>query len=104
MTPGSYGGAAHVVEVLSRRAALDVVGVLASGSLSERALAGRLSTYNGSVVSQRVEDMRRLEVVEVIPESGDLRLSARGRRLLGSLDSLEAWAADVAVTQPRRIR
>lgn len=103
MTPGSYPGAARVIEVLSRRAALDVVGVLSSGSVSERALASRLSTYNPSVVLQRVEDLRRLEVLEVIPESGDLRLSARGRRLLGTLESVEAWAGDAA-SQARRLR
>ena len=92
MTAGSYPGAARVLEVLSRRAAIDVVAVLAAGPLSERALATRLASYNSSVVVQRVEDLRRLEVVEVIPESGDRRLSARGRRLLGVLDGLEAWA------------
>lgn len=103
MTTTSYSGAAEVIDVLSRRAALDVVQVLTSGSVSERALVSRLSAYNSSVVSQRVEDLKRLDIVEVIPESGDLRLSARGRRLLGALEAMEAWAAEAA-TQARRAR
>lgn len=94
MTEASTG-AARVIDVLSRRAALDIIGVLAVGALAERALTSRLSTYNSSVVSQRVEDLRRMDVVEVIPENGDLRLSARGRRLLGLLDGLESWAAQL---------
>ncbi|MEP7055536.1 MAG: transcriptional regulator [Actinomycetota bacterium] len=92
---GSLGGAAKIVEVLSRRAAMDIIGVLTSGALGERALTTRLSAYNSSVVTQRVEDLRRIEVVELVPENGDLRLSARGRRLLGVLDGLGAWAADL---------
>lgn len=100
----SFAGAARIVEVLARRAAMDIIGVLTSGAVGERALMTRLSSYNSSVVIQRVEDLRRIEVVEVVPESGDLRLSARGRRLLGVLDGLEAWVADSAAGPPRRLR
>jgi DNA-binding HxlR family transcriptional regulator len=92
---GSLAGAAKVVDVLARRAATDIIEVLTGGPLAERALVSRLSSYSSSVVIQRVEDLRRLEVVEVVPENGDLRLSARGRRLLGVLDSLDVWAADL---------
>ncbi|MEO6714989.1 MAG: hypothetical protein ABIM89_16400 [Mycobacteriales bacterium] len=101
---GSVSGAAKIIDVLSRRAALDVVGVLATAALSERALVSRLSTYNSSVVSQRVEDLRRLDVVEVVPESGELRLSAHGRRLLGVLDGVAAWAGDTPDGAARRLR
>jgi len=104
VTAASYSGAAAVIDVLSRRAALDVVGVLVTGSVSERALASRLSAYNSSVIAQRVEDLKRLDVVEEIPESGDLRLSAQGRRLLGALDALDTWATDIAGGLRRRLR
>jgi DNA-binding HxlR family transcriptional regulator len=83
---------------------MDIVAVLASTTLAERALATRLATYNSSVVAQRVEDLRRLGVVEVIPESGDLRLSANGRRLLGVLDGLESWAGQDTDGVRRRLR
>lgn len=96
MTAGAYPAAARVLEVLSRRAAIEIVEVLASSTLAERALTSRLSSYNSSVVAQRVEDLRRLDVVEVVPESGDLRLSPHGRRLLGVLDGLESWGARIS--------
>jgi DNA-binding HxlR family transcriptional regulator len=91
----SYAGTARLIDVLSRRAAIQIVALLSSGALAERALQARLSSYNSSVVAQRVEDLRRIDVVEAVPETGDLRLSARGRRLLGVLDRLEAWAAEL---------
>lgn len=87
-----YGGAAEVIDVLARRGAMAVVEALLGGPLAERALTTRLSAYHTSVVGQRVADLRRLGVVEVIPENGELRLSARGRRLQGALDALEDWA------------
>jgi DNA-binding HxlR family transcriptional regulator len=96
-----YAGAGDVIEVLSRRGALAIVEALLGGALTERALASRLSAYAGSVVAQRVEDLRRLGVLEVIPENGELRLSARGRRLQGVLDGLEDWAADEPVRRRR---
>jgi len=96
-----YAGAREVIEVLSRRGAVPIVEALLGGALAERALATRLSAYAGSVVAQRVEDLRRLGVVEVVPENGELRLSARGRRLQGLLDGLEEWAADEPVRRRR---
>ncbi|HZG95671.1 MAG TPA: hypothetical protein VEZ46_13275 [Mycobacteriales bacterium] len=87
-----YGGADDVIELLSRRGAVQVVEALLGGSLTERAVASRLSAYSASVVAQRVADLRRIGVVETVPENGDLRLSADGRRLLGVLDALERWA------------
>ena len=82
----------EVVDVLARRGALAVFRALENGSLGERALAARLKAYAPSVVAQRVADLRRIGAVEVVPESGELRLSARGRRLQGLLDQLARWA------------
>lgn len=84
---------AETVDVLARRGALAVFQTLTGGALDERALATRLRAYAPSVVAQRVADLRRLDVVEVVPESGDLRLSPRGRRLQGVLDQLDRWAS-----------
>lgn len=81
-----------VVEVLSRRGALDVFAALTGGALSERQLVARCSGIAPSVVTQRTEDLRRLRVVETVPETGDLRLSPDGRRLQGLLDGIRHWA------------
>lgn len=81
-----------LVGVLARRGALAVFRALVHGSLGERALETRLKAYAPSVVAQRVADLRRIGAVEVVPESGDLRLSPRGRRLQGLLDQLGGWA------------
>lgn len=84
---------ADVLDVLSRRGALAVFRALVNGAVAERALETRLKAYAPSVVAQRVADLRRLDVVEVVPENGDLRLSPPGRRLQGLLDPLEKWAS-----------
>ncbi|HEU0130203.1 MAG TPA: hypothetical protein VFQ85_04335 [Mycobacteriales bacterium] len=84
---------AGTLDVLARRGALAVFRALTGGALGERALAARLHGFAPSVVTQRVHDLRRIGVVEVVPENGDLRLSPRGRRLQGLLDQLERWSA-----------
>lgn len=83
---------ADVLDVLARRGALDVFRALTGGNVAERALPARLHAYAPSVVAQRVADLRRIGAVEVVPETGDLRLSPHGRRLQGLLDSVEVWA------------
>lgn len=84
---------ADVLDVLARRGALAVFRALTGGALGEQTLARRLRSYHASVVAQRVADLRRLVVIEVVPENGDLRLSPRGRRLQGVLDLLDTWAS-----------
>jgi DNA-binding HxlR family transcriptional regulator len=84
---------AETLDVLSRRGALAVFRALEGGPLGERAIEARLRTYAASVVAQRVADLRRAGAVEVVPESGDLRLSPHGRRLQGLLDQLARWSA-----------
>jgi DNA-binding HxlR family transcriptional regulator len=82
----------EVLDVLARRGALDAFRALTGGNVTERALESRLRGYAPSVVAQRVADLRRIGAVEVVPETGDLRLSPQGRRLQGLLDSVERWA------------
>lgn len=83
---------ARTLDALARRGALEVFRALEAGALSQRALARRLSSLADSVVAQRLEELRRMGVVETVPENGDLRLSARGRRLQGLLSQLGAWS------------
>ncbi len=83
---------AATLDVLARRGALDAFRALESGNTTERGLETRLKAYAPSVVAQRVADLRRIGAVEVVPETGDLRLSPHGRRLQGLLDQLGRWA------------
>lgn len=82
---------ATVLDVLARRGTLDVFRALTAGNVTERALPTRVRGLAPSVVTQRVADLRRIGAVEVVPETGDLRLSPHGRRLQGLLDALEGW-------------
>ena len=82
----------EVLDVLARRGALELFEALTGPALSERAAISRLPHLNPSVVVQRLNDLQRLGVVEVVPESGELRLSPHGRRLQGLLDQLGRWA------------
>jgi DNA-binding HxlR family transcriptional regulator len=84
---------AETLDVLARRGTLAVFEALTGGSLSERAVEARLRAYAASVVAQRVADLRRIGAVEVVPETGELRLSPHGRRLQGLLDQLARWSA-----------
>jgi DNA-binding HxlR family transcriptional regulator len=83
---------ANVLDILARRGCLELFEVLQGPALGERAVVSRLAHLNGSVVVQRLNDLQRLGVVEVVPESGDYRLSPHGRRLQGLLDQLGRWA------------
>jgi len=83
---------ADVLDVLARRGALEVFRALTGAHVTERGLPARVRGVAPSVVAQRVADLRRIGAVEVVPETGDLRLSPQGRRLQGVLDSLERWA------------
>jgi DNA-binding HxlR family transcriptional regulator len=83
---------AEVLDVLARRGALELFEVLTGPALTERSLVTRVPNLNPSVVVQRLNDLQRLGVVEVVPESGDFRLSPHGRRLQGLLDQLRRWA------------
>jgi DNA-binding HxlR family transcriptional regulator len=85
---------ARTLDALARRGALDVFRALEAGAVSQRALVRRLSSLADSVVPQRLGELRRLGVIETVPENGDLRLSARGRRLQGLLSQLGAWSDD----------
>ena len=83
---------ADVLDVLARRGSLEVFRALVAGNVTERALPTRVRGIAASVVAQRVADLRRVGAVEVVPETGDLRLSPHGRRLQGLLDQLGRWA------------
>ena len=94
---------AAVVDVLARRGVLPAVRGLAGGPASFRALEHRVGVVTGSVLQQRLRDLRELGAVEV-SEAGEYRLSPEGRRLLGVLDRLGAWSQEWAARTPRSFR
>jgi DNA-binding HxlR family transcriptional regulator len=77
-----------------------VLAALEGPSLPERTLVRRVSSagssvsVSSSVVAQRVQELRDLGVIEVVPENDDLRLSPRGRRLQGELERLARWSSE----------
>ncbi|HVB27411.1 MAG TPA: hypothetical protein VNE21_05820, partial [Mycobacteriales bacterium] len=81
-------GVADLVDLLARRGALDIVRALEGGPVAQRSLIRRLHGFDEAVLGQRLVDLRRIGIVEEVPESGALRLSSRGRRVLGALDGL----------------
>jgi DNA-binding HxlR family transcriptional regulator len=82
-----------VLDVLARRGAVAVFRALSGGPVPAKALAARLAgPFGSSVVAQRVAELRRIGAVEVVPESGELRLSPAGRRLQDILGRLSGWA------------
>jgi DNA-binding HxlR family transcriptional regulator len=83
---------AGLIDALGRRGALEVFRALEGGPLGARALQQRLAGLPGSLVTQRAAELRRLGAVEVVPESGELRLSPSGRRLQDLLLHLAGWA------------
>ena len=85
-------GVADIIDVLSRRGALELFTVLTGAPRSRRALLGLHGSIAESVWAQRLADLRAADVVEEVRETGELRLSPRGRRLQGVLDQLDHWA------------
>jgi DNA-binding HxlR family transcriptional regulator len=88
------------VELLGRRFALGVYWHLRGGSLSFRALLGRLDVPEAQL-TQRVRELREAGLVEV-DEVGGYRLTVHGRRLQGVVEPLAAWADEWAALSPRQ--
>lgn len=78
------------LDVLARRGALDLFEALKGHPLSHKALLHARGQITESVWLQRLSELTSLGVVEEVRETGDLRLSPRGRRLQGILDQIAA--------------
>ncbi|WP_347176999.1 helix-turn-helix domain-containing protein [Parafrankia sp. EAN1pec] len=91
---------AAILELLGRRYALAAFWSLRGGSSSFRSLAGRVGAPE-SQLSQRMRELREAGLVEV-DEVGEYRLTSHGRRLLGVLEPLSAWAQDWVALSPRQ--
>jgi DNA-binding HxlR family transcriptional regulator len=83
---------AQVLDALARRWSLPAVMSLAGGAAAFNVLRAQLGNPPESVLAQRLAELRELRVCEVVPESGEWRLSSEGRRLLGVLDAMRSWA------------
>jgi hypothetical protein len=80
----------QVIDVLGRRGALELFDALTGPALSERQLVHARGTVTESVWLQRLAELRALDIIEEVRETGELRLSSRGRRVQGILGQLDA--------------
>ena len=80
----------NVIDVLARRGSLQLFSALTGQPMNERVLVHSRGTVTESVWLQRLAELKALDVVEEVRETGELRLSARGRRVQGILDQLRA--------------
>ncbi|WP_018636925.1 winged helix-turn-helix transcriptional regulator [Parafrankia elaeagni] len=98
--PAAPGHLLAIVDLLGRRHTLGIFWCLRGGSSSFRALAAKVGAPQ-SQLSQRVRELREAGLVEV-DEVGEYRLTSHGRRLLGVVEPLAAWAESWAALSPRQ--
>jgi DNA-binding HxlR family transcriptional regulator len=92
---------AELVALLGRRHALTIVWGLRGGPQPFGVLVATTASPDPQV-SQVLRALREAGLVEV-DESGDYRLTSAGRRLLGVLEPLAAWAdLDWSALTPRQ--
>jgi DNA-binding HxlR family transcriptional regulator len=87
-----------VLDVLGRRGALRVLWELRDGPLTFRALQDACETNPGSL-NARLKDLRELGTVD--HEEGGYRLSKSGRKLMETLNDLQAWSERWAAASAR---
>ena len=79
-----------LLDLLGRRWVLRIMWELRTDAAGFRELQLRCGQMSPSVLSQRLQELRRAEVIEVLHEQ--YRLTAEGRELLAVLAPLSAWA------------
>jgi DNA-binding HxlR family transcriptional regulator len=79
-----------LLDLLGRRWSLRVLWELREGPVPFRALQERCGGMSSSVLSQRLAELTKAEILE--READGYRLSAEGERLLDGLAPLQSWA------------
>jgi DNA-binding HxlR family transcriptional regulator len=79
-----------LLDLLGRRWSLRVLWELREGPVPFRALQERCGGMSSSVLSQRLAELTKAEILE--READGYRLSAEGERLLDGLTPLQSWA------------
>ncbi len=79
-----------LLDLLGRRWVLRIIWELRDDAAGFRELQLRCGEMSPSVLSQRLQELKRAEVIEVLDEQ--YRLTAEGRVLLTVLAPLRAWA------------
>lgn len=79
-----------LLDLLGRRWVLRIMWELRADTAGFRELQLRCGQMSPSVLSQRLQELKRAEVIEVLEEQ--YRLTAGGRELLAMLVPLSAWA------------
>ncbi len=80
-----------LLDLLGRRWTLRVLWELRAQPQTFRQLQERCDSMSASVLSQRLSELREAGIVEHGPDSA-YALSPEGRKLLGALAGLDAWA------------
>jgi DNA-binding HxlR family transcriptional regulator len=88
-----------LLDLLGHRWALRVIWELRGEPLAFRALQERCAGMSSSVLNQRLQELRRADIVELVPSG--YRLSAEGRRLLEAYPPLNEWAERWAAREAR---
>ena len=79
-----------LLDLLGRRWVLRIMWELRDEPAGFRQLQLRCDEMSPSVLSQRLDELKEAEVLELLDEQ--YRLTAEGRELLGILAPLRAWA------------
>jgi DNA-binding HxlR family transcriptional regulator len=79
-----------LLDLLGRRWSLRVLWELRDGPVPFRALQERCGGMSSSVLSQRLAELTKAEILE--RDAGGYRLSGEGERLLDGLAPLQSWA------------
>ncbi|HEX4435738.1 MAG TPA: helix-turn-helix domain-containing protein [Solirubrobacteraceae bacterium] len=88
-----------LLDLLGRRWSLRVLWELREGPVPFRALQERCGGMSSSVLSQRLAELRKAEILE--RDADGYRLTVEGERLLGGLAPLQSWAERWAVRVER---
>jgi DNA-binding HxlR family transcriptional regulator len=91
-----------LLDLLGHRWALRVIWELRGEPLAFRALQERCEGMSSSVLNQRLQELRRADIVELGPSG--YRLSGEGRRLLEAYPALNEWAERWAAREAREAR
>ena len=84
-----------LLDLLGRRWVLRVVWELRDRELKFRELQVACDGVSASVLNERLHELREAGILETVEQTG-YRLTTRGRSLLLSLRSLDAWAKEWA--------
>lgn len=91
--PGAPSPTAALLDLLGRRWALRILWELRDGACSFNELRSRCDGMSGSVLSQRLSELRDARLIEAEPEGG-YRLTESAASLLARMRFFDDWASE----------